>query len=94
MEVKQNYKRLPGWWWTMGVLLGLVALVAPQQLGVLIYKLLQVMIGLLVGYLADRALYKHTLPVDIVDANYYGGMRLLSRAIIVLGVLIALCVGL
>lgn len=87
-------KRLPGWWIISLGLLILVGGVASQQLGVLLYKTLQVIIGVVLGYLADRSLFRHTCPIDKVQHDFYGGARLISRAIIVLGTLLALSIGL
>ena len=94
MKTPHSIQRLARWWLTVGVLLGLVAWIAPQQLGVLIYKLLQVSLGLVVGYMADRVLYRHTTPIDLLENDHYAAGRLVSRAIIVAAVLVSLCIGL
>lgn len=87
-------KRLPGWWTISLLLLAIVGWVAFQQLGVLLYKSLQVSLGVVLGYFADKALFRYCTPVDEVEHDFYGGCRLVSRALIVLGTLLALSIGL
>lgn len=89
-----NLKRLPGWWAVSLILLGIVGWVAFQQLGVLLYKTSQVVLGVVLGYLADKTLYRHCPPVDMLQYDFYAGCRLVSRALIVLGTLLALSIGL
>ncbi len=90
----EHFKRLPGWWIASAILLAIISLIAFQQVGVLLYKTLQVTWGITLAYIADKALFENTLQVDQIDHDFFGGCRLLARALIVLGVLIAISIGL
>jgi hypothetical protein len=89
-----HLKRLPGWWSTSLIALGVVAWIAPQQLGVLTFKLLQITIAVGLAYLADKALFRDTLNVDEVPHDIFGAARLLSRALVALAIILGFCVGL
>lgn len=93
-EVKVHTQRF-GLWWLISIaaLFGVLWL-APQQGSVLLYKLAQVTVGLLLAYWADRALFRNapdvdaSMPRDVLSAG-----RLVSRAILALGILTALAIG-
>lgn len=87
-------KRLKGWWLATIIVFGAIAVIAPQQIGVLLYKILQVTLGIIISYLADKALFKHVPAVDEVDHGVFGASRIIARALIAIGVLYALSVGL
>jgi hypothetical protein len=87
-------RRLGGWLWISTVALLLIGYLAPQQVGVLLFKILQITLGVCLGYTADRELFKYVTPIDKVDADAFGAARLLARAIVVVGVLLALSLGL
>lgn len=87
-------RRMPAWWVASIVAVGLVGWVAPQQLEVLVYKLALVTIAVKVGYWADRLLYRNAPRIDAtLPRDVYGGLRLLSRAVIAYAILNALSVG-
>ena len=93
-ETKVHVKRFGGWWLLALIPLGAVLVLAPQQGEVLLYKLCQVAIAVLLSYWADRVIFRNApqidpaMPRDIVSAA-----RLLTRAIVVLGILVGLTVG-
>jgi len=86
-------------WYVFGLLAAVgIAVTAPQQLPIVIYKLSLVTIGLVGGYWADKTLFKN-LPnrlkiTDQLDLNTNGGLRILARAIIVLAVILGVTRGL
>ncbi len=92
--LKVESKRF-GLWWLISIL-ALVGVLwkAPQQGEVLLYKLAQVTVGLLLAYFADKALFHYApeidpgMPRDILSAG-----RLIARAILALGILTALSIG-
>lgn len=93
--MKQRAMRMPGWWATFLILLGTVYLIAPQQLGVLTYKFLQVALGVVLGYIADRALFRFGPGVGIFQTRDQAfAARILARALIVLAVMLGLTIGL
>lgn len=97
-QIKQktptSVKRL-GWWY-LAITIGLivVGLVANQQLAVLAYKVAQVCLGVLIAYVADRTLFRHAPDVsDDMPADFFGGCRLIARAIIAVAVILGLTIG-
>ncbi len=88
-----NIKRLPGWSLTSLIAVIGIAIFAPQQLPVLVFKVLQVTAGIGLAYLADKALFLNAPPIDETSHDIYGAARLFSRAIVVLAVLLALSLG-
>lgn len=91
-EVRTHIKRLPGWWLASAIAFAMIAELAPQQMGVLLYKILQVTVGVGIGYLADHALFKY-VQVHDVDRDLFGAARIIARALIVVGVLAAISLG-
>lgn len=90
--------RLPRLWgWkiaTIGAALAVVV-IAPQQAGVVAYKLSLITLALVLGYWADRSLFARapvrldqSLPRDAVAAA-----RLLARAVVVLAVVLGITLG-
>jgi len=94
MTCPPELKRLWRWWLISLIAFIGIAIFAPQQIGVLVYKTLQVTFGIGLAYLADRILYKNVPEIDTISRDFFGGARILSRAIITLAVLIALSIGL
>lgn len=91
--VKHNVTRLPGWWFSVVVTLAIVGFVADQQLEVLTYKVLQVNVGLILWYCADRTMFKNALNLSESKADLYGGCRLIARAIVGLACIIGVTIG-
>lgn len=90
--------RMGSWWIYALVALGGVYFLAPAQLPVILYKVALVTLGVVGGYLADKALFKR-LPMWLhirkeIDMTGVGGWRILARALVVLAVIIGLTVGL
>ncbi len=54
--------RLSGWLLTSVLLLGTIALVSPQQLPVVIYKLALITLAAVLGYWLDRSLFPKARP--------------------------------
>ena len=54
--------RLSGWLLTSVLLLGIIALVSPQQLPVVIYKLALITLAAVLGYWLDRSLFPKARP--------------------------------
>lgn len=86
--------RLWGWWLVSLLASVGIAWFAPQQIGVLVYKVLQVVLGINIAYLADRELFRNVPPIDTVSHDAFGAARLLSRALIAVAVLLSLSIGL
>ena len=84
-------------WWAYALVAALfVAWIAPAQLQVTAYKVSLVTLALVMGYLADRALFKRA--ADRIDWNQprdaYSAARLIARALIVLAVVLGVTQGL
>lgn len=103
-------ERLLGWQLTALLLLGLIALVSPQQLSVVIYKISLITLAAVLGYWLDRSLFpKASLgqylehdPEKMARGHYpvragsepVFAAALLRRAIIVAAVCLSVAMGL
>lgn len=103
-------KRLFGWQLTAALLLVVIALVSPQQLPVVIYKISLIALSAVLGYWLDRSLFpKATLGQYLVyDPTFMArgvypikpgyeqvfAVALIRRAIIVAAVCLAVAMGL
>lgn len=85
-----NITRMPGWWMATALSVILLTIIAPHQLAVVLYKVLLVTLGVSLGYLADNMLYRKVVGTPLQTSQ----ARVVSRALIVLGVLLALSMGL
>ncbi len=92
--IKVQTKRFGLWWvGSIAALFGVMWL-APQQGSVLLYKLAQVMVGLLLAYWADRALFRNAPDIDeAMERDVLSAGRLMARAILALGILTSLAIG-
>ncbi|MAN51198.1 MAG: hypothetical protein CMG77_04705 [Marinimicrobium sp.] len=94
--------RLLGWMIATLVVFLLIALLAPHQLPVVAYKSAMVMLGAVLGYWIDRALFPyarphilaHTSPEIDRNAHWARSMAMLRRAVIVLACVLGLTLGL
>ena len=87
-------RRFGPWWLASLVALLLVVWLAPQQVSVLIYKLLQITIAVKAAYWADRALFRHAPPIDdTMLADPLHAARLLARAIVAFAVIVGITLG-
>lgn len=81
---------LPNWWWPLlgvALLLGAgVAVVAPANLTVLMYKVLLLVIATLAASLVDRLAFRTNARKDEANAN-------VARALVFLGVVLGLTLG-
>lgn len=86
--------RLLSWWVATAIALSLVAFIAPQQMEILVYKLLLITCSVLVSYWADRALFRNAPDIDVtMPRDALSAARLLARAILALGVIVGLTLG-
>lgn len=94
--------RLLGWMIATLVLFVLIAFLAPHQLPVVAYKCAMVMLGSVLGYWIDRALFPyarphlfaHTDPTADRQAHWARSMAMMRRAVIVLACVLGLTLGL
>lgn len=92
-----KWPRLSDWTLLALVLLALLAWTAPQNLGVVAYKALLVAIAVVGAYWADRGLYKRMPRLRLDDGlpyNALGAARIVARALIFLGCVLGLTLGL
>jgi len=87
---------MSGWSLVTVALVAAIAYVAPKQLEVVTYKTLLLTLAVVLSYHADRAIFKRVrdrlgpdMPRDI-----FAAARLLSRALIFLGCVLGLTLGL
>lgn len=91
MKMTENAFR--AWPWLIGSLLttSIVALLHPQQIGVLVWSLSKLSLGAYLGYWIDRTVFGYARP-DRVPASQ-APMAWLRRAIVMGAVVIALGLG-
>ncbi len=85
--------RLRAWPWLAGAIIAMVVLgvLAPHQLGVLVWSLTKLSIGAYLGYWIDRSVFPYARPHELkIEWRIWAMMR---RAIIVAAVIIALGLG-
>jgi len=73
-------------------LLILVGAVAPQQLGIVLYKLTLVASAAWTGYWIDRGLFPYGRPDHVAPENF--SMAALRRAIVIAACVIGVSIGL
>ncbi|MCW2488895.1 putative holin [Candidatus Symbiopectobacterium sp. NZEC127] len=89
-------KRLLGWQFMAVLLLVLIALVSPQQLTVVIYKISLITLAAVLGYWLDRSLFPKATPGQYLEhsPDLVFAAALIRRAIIVAAVCLAVAMGL
>ena len=70
-QISKRVRKLHLWEWLtlVAVLSVAIALVAPQQLSVLAYKVLMLSVAALAGYALDRSLFPYARPDVVLDAD-------------------------
>lgn len=86
--------RLRMWDWIVYALAltAIIAVLAPQQIGVSVYKLSLVSAAAAVGYWIDRSLYPYARP-DRIDSPIERSAAMVRRAIIVAACMIGVSLG-
>lgn len=94
--VKKLRFRMYDWVVATAVLLAIVAYVAPEQLGLIVYKMLLVSIAAAMAYWVDYSLYRQLKQRldESLTPDIFGAMRILSRALIFIGVVLGVTQGL
>lgn len=92
----KKLKRAPLWWLIALLALVGVALIRPEQLEIVVYKLSLRCLAGVIGLHFDRAVCPYARPEDLMDA---GEARLclaamVRRAIIIAGAMLAMAMGL
>lgn len=87
--------RMFDWMLITLILLGLIAVLSPQQLPVSLYKLSLITMAAVVGYWVDRALFPYARPDDlaIAPSAILQASAMLRRAIIVGCAMLAVSLG-
>ena len=86
--------RMSGWWLISLVLLGVVWLVAPQQLPVVVNKLSLISIAAVVGFHIDAGVFPYARVGDLKDRHphLYAAAQL-RRAVIIAAAMIGVSLG-
>jgi len=91
----KHARRWGGWWVAVVFLIGVIGFVANQQIEVLAFKVAQVCLGLPLAYVADRTLFSNAPDISCdMSTDSVGAARLLARAVVALGVLVGITIGL
>ncbi|NEN49117.1 hypothetical protein G3V81_24390 [Escherichia coli] len=91
------FPRLSGWLVASVVLFALIALISPQQLPVVIYKLSLISLAAVLGYWLDRSLFPYARPnyfQSAEDEQRLCSAALLRRAVLVAAVCLSVAMGL
>lgn len=102
---RSRYPRLLGWLIVTLVLLLALAIAAPEQMPVVVYKLALVLLGAVLAYWVDRALFPYGRPHACLpgaaawEPTAYGleirfAVACIRRALIVLACVLGLTLGL
>jgi hypothetical protein len=89
----QHVKRWGGWWVGAVGLVAVIGLIADEQLEVMAYKVALVCVGQLLSYVADRTIFSNAPEVSYEMSGEVAAARLHARALIFLGVMIGITVG-
>ncbi len=93
----KDLTRLWGWVLIALVLVAIVAYVSPHQVPVVLYKVAMVTLSAVIAYWIDRSLFKyvpHAALDNDLPKSTYGAARLIARALIYLGTVLAVSLGL
>lgn len=87
--------RMDGWLYAALILSLVVVVVAPQQIGVTLYKLSLQALGGVVGYWLDRSIFYYARPDDLMvephDSRFCFAMQ--RRALIVAACILGVSLG-
>ena len=93
-KVKREMPRMLDWVFYSIVLAGIVYWVAPQQLTVVAYKAALVALATVLAYMIDLSLFKRVERIgNESKRDVYSAARLLARALVFLGTVVALTLG-
>lgn len=67
------FPRMIGWLLAAAILIAVIALVSPQQLPVVLYKLSLISLAAVVGYWLDRALFPYARPDSYLRQDWRDG---------------------
>lgn len=85
--------RLADWLVIAGALTLAIALIAPHQLGVTLYKLSLVSLAAVAGYWIDRSLFPYARPDDPALTELQVAAAFLRRAIVVGACIVGVSLG-
>lgn len=89
------FPRMPGWYLTLVMLVIVIWLVSPQQLPVVMYKVLLVALAVVLSYIADRSMFSRVS--DRIDAqmprDIFSASRILARALVFVAVMLGVTLG-
>jgi hypothetical protein len=90
----ENARRMTGWILCTIVLIAIIWYIHPVQVQVVVYKLLLVTLATVTSYLIDRTLYLHLQGIPTsAPGDSLSAARLLARALVFLGTVLGLTLG-
>lgn len=84
--------RMVAWVYISIPLLVIVVLLAPQKMGLLVYKISLITIAAFLAYRIDRAAFPYARPDQVAEALMPAAM--IRRAVIMAAVVLAMAIGL
>ena len=83
------------WYAISGVLLVVLAIIARQQIGLLLLKTIYISIALALGYYADRTIFAAYRPFELLQKDpVVFAAAMIRRALVVSAVVLAFAIGL
>lgn len=95
MKILSLIPRLPGWYLCAALLIAAIYWVSPQQLPVVLYKVLLVALAVVLSYIADRSMFARVTDrlQGRMRRDVFSAARVLSRAFVFLAVMIGMTLG-
>jgi hypothetical protein len=88
-----KWPRMSSWLAIAAALSTVIALVAPHQLGVTLYKLSLVSLAAVAGYWIDRALFPYARPDELALSEMETVAAYIRRAIVVAACIVGVSLG-
>ena len=86
--------RLSAWALAALALVAVLTAISPAQAPVMMYKVVLVMLGAVLGYWIDRAIYPYARPHELLGDDWIMSLACLRRALIVIACVLGLTMGL
>ncbi len=90
----KKHNKMAIWYSISAVLLVVLAIIARQQIGLLLLKTIYISIALALGYYADRTIFAAYRPFEMRQEPIVFAAVMIRRALLVSAVVLAFAIGL
>ena len=91
----KKHNKMAVWYAISAVLLVVLAIIARQQIGLLLLKTIYISIALALGYYADRTIFAAYRPFELLQKDpVVFAAAMIRRALVVSAVVLAFAIGL